>query len=160
MNKIILTLILLATVIYAGFTYWPVVSPLIFKPRPAPVIAPTSKPSGKTTTAEAVAKKIDLFELAAPTAEVKLVDPFSLRITVKSKEEPPPPAAPGEPKPKPAEPKLQGIWLDSGTKVAFISDQVVAPGGTVMGWKVTSILEDRVTLQKGSSTKILKLEGR
>ncbi|OGB88923.1 hypothetical protein A2625_00405 [candidate division WOR-1 bacterium RIFCSPHIGHO2_01_FULL_53_15] len=148
-----------ATIIYAGFTYWPVLSPLIVRPRPAPVVSVPApiKPAAKT---EAAAKKVDLFELAESTAEVKLVDPFALRTTVRGKEELPPPTLPGEPSPKPAEPVLQGIWLDAGMKIAFISDQVVAPGGAVLGWKVVSITQNQVTLQKGSATKILKLEGR
>jgi len=149
---------------YAAFTYWPVVSPyvpFINQSRPAPAAAPQPaspepKPVSSTEAAAAAAAA------AAPTRESELADPFAIRIKVRKKvteAAKPAEGQPGMEKPKPAALKLEGIWVDSGMKVAFISGQAVNRGGVVSGWKVTSISEDRVVLQKGSVQKTLKVEG-
>lgn len=154
LRQILIAVILLATVGYALFTYWP-------RPKRAAPAAPVATATVAATSTTEAAPKTNLFELPAPTAEVTLVDPFALRITVIRKEEEPSPSPTLSPteKPKPpVEPKLQGIWLDSGMRVAFISDQYVQVGGKILGWKVVSIDKDRVILQKGSTEKILRLE--
>jgi len=90
----------------------------------------------------------------------ELINPFSLRVAVRSKKE-------AEAKPeKPAvevkvvEPKLEGIWIGSGLRAAFISGQVMTEGGIIMGWRVASIAPTSVVLRKGRMTKILRLEGK
>lgn len=158
---------MIATLGYAAFTYWPIFSPLVsavhppakkklVPAAPAPLIAPKI-----SVTVEAAAKNVTVMEMELPSAEANLVDPFSLRIAVKTREEEPvttttlaavKPAAP-----RPAGPELQGIWMDSGMSIAFISDQSVQIGGTVMGWKLVSITPDHVVMKKGEATKILYL---
>ncbi len=88
------------------------------------------------------------------------VDPFARRVAVYTKAEIAERAAEAAKQPagKPSEPKLEGIWVDSGRRVAFISSQAVSVGGQVMGWTVTSIMQDRVVLVKNSQVKILKME--
>ncbi len=166
-RQIIIIALLVVSIAYALFTYWPMLSPLLpgfGKPRPA-VTAPAAAPSREAVTEIITKEAEDEFEIVVPTVEGGLVDPFSLRVEVKTRAEMPPPEptpSPGEEKPaaKPAEPKLEGIWVDSGMKIAFISGQAVPLGGKVMGWKVVSISKENVVLQKGSATKTLKLGGK
>jgi hypothetical protein len=169
-KQILIALILIATLGYAAFTYWPVISPLVSavhlpaKKKPAPAAPPLSAAPRISTTVEAAAKKAAVLELELPTAEAHLVDPFSLRVAVLPKEaEPVTTTTLAVAKPqvvRPAGPELQGVWLESGMSLAFISDQSVQLGGTVMGWKLVSIAPDYVVLKKGPATKILKLEGK
>jgi hypothetical protein len=171
-RQIIIILLLFASLVYATVTYWPLIAPFVpYKPPTqsavtAPVVKPAAKPAG-TSSAEAAEKPPEpLDEIVTPTIEVKLIDPFALRIDVKTRAEEPLPAVklPGpeseKPAVKPAEPKLEGVWIDSGMRVAFISGTSLPVGGTILGWKVTSINKERVILQKGSLTKTLKVEGR
>ncbi|MDD5593649.1 MAG: hypothetical protein PHG97_02765 [Candidatus Margulisbacteria bacterium] len=154
LRQILIAVILLATAGYALFTYWP-------RSKQAAPAAPVATATVAAASTAEAAPKMNLFEMPAPTAEVTLVDPFALRIAVIRKEEEPQPAPtlPTAEKPKPpVEPKLQGIWLDSGMRVAFISDQYVQVGGKILGWKVVAINKDWVVLQKGSTEKILRLE--
>ncbi len=166
-RQILIILILIATLGYAVFTYWPVISPLVSvirlpaqkKPAPAasaPAIAPKI-----SATVEAAAKNVTVMEMELPTAEANLVDPFSLRVTVKTREEEPVTTTTlATVKPvvaRPAGPELQGIWIESGMSLAFISDQSVQIGGTVMGWKLVSITPDHVVMKRGEATKILYL---
>jgi len=165
-RQIIIIALLAVSIAYALFTYWPVLSPLLpkfGKPQPA-VTAPAAAPSREAVTPLAT-KEAEEFELVVPSIEAVLVDPFALRIEVKTRAEvplPSPTPAPGEEKPavKPVEPKLEGIWVGSEMKVAFISGQALPVGGKVMGWKVVTISKEYVVLQKGSATKTLKLEGK
>jgi len=127
-------------------------------PEAAPAAAPVSTP-----TTEAVSKEADL-EIVVPTLEAKLIDPFAIRVPVVTRAEEPLPNASLSPddKSKPAvlppQPELEGIWIDPEMKVAFISGQAVRTGEKILGWTVTSISKEKVYLQKGSATKILKLE--
>ena len=163
-KQIILILIMFATLAYATFTYWPLIAPL-FPAKPAAksaVSAPMVAPIGTTSVESAVNKPAEIDEIVVPTAEVKLLDPFALRIEVKTRaEEPLPVVKPPGPEPaKPVEPQLEGIWIDADRRIAFISGQALSVGGAVLGWKVSSIGKERVILQKGSLTKTLKVEGK
>jgi hypothetical protein len=171
-RQILIILILIATLGYATFTYWPVISPLVAlvhlptqkRSAPAaPVPPPTAAPK-ISTTMEAAVKNASVMEMVLPKAKANLVDPFSLRVAVKTiAEEPVTTTTLAIAKPvvvRPAGPELQGVWLESGMSLAFISDQSVQLGGTIMGWKLVSITPDHVVLKKGSATKILKLEGK
>jgi hypothetical protein len=156
-RQIVLFIVVLAVAAYGIFTYWPAVSSRLFY-RPAAVKTAAQLPALPTSPE---AKTAGTPEAAAlpPTSEVRLVDPFVLRIAVRKKVEEP--GAPGAAPPeavKPPEPQLEGVWIDAGMKVAFISGQALIPGGKIMGWTVTSILKDSVVLQKGSTVKILKME--
>lgn len=100
---------------------------------------------------------------SAPSAEAELIDPFSYRIAVRKKASPSPSAGPGGASapaeaPKADEPVLQGIWVDEGMEVAFISGQTVNEGGTVLGWRVSSITKNYVVLTRGGKSRTLKLE--
>ena len=155
---------MIAAIGYAGYMYWPVMSsylPDLFKTqsrtrtdkiarpaaKPAQAAAETAaKPAGATAEAAVKPKKV---------AE-DLVDPFALRIKIRSKSDQPKKdkkEASTEPLPK-----LEGIWVDSGMRVAFISNQAVVEGGLVMGWRVSRITKTQITLTKGRQKKILKLE--
>jgi hypothetical protein len=167
-RQIILILILFATLAYATFTYWPLIAPLVpLKPAAKPAAtAPVAAPAA-ARSAEAAAKAPEpLDEIVAPTIEVRMIDPFALRIEVKTRAEEPLPVVrlpgpePDRPAVKPVEPKLEGIWVDSDMRIAFISGQSLSVGGTIMGWKITSISKERVILQKGSLTKTLRVEGK
>jgi hypothetical protein len=156
-RQVVLFIVALAVLAYGIFTYWPAVSSRLFS-RPAAVKTVTAQLPALPTSPEA--KTAGTPEVAAlpSTSEVRLVDPFVLRIAVRKKVEEPggsPPEAV-----KPPEPQLEGVWIDAGMKVAFISGQALLPGGKIMGWTVTSILKDSVVLQKGSTVKILKMEAK
>jgi hypothetical protein len=162
-------LVLIATIAYAVFTYWPFISPLLagYLPspkKPAAAAPQVTVPQPSAASTEAQAKQESALEMSLPTAEANLVDPFSLRIAVKTKSEEPVTTTlqPGteKPRPKPAEPVLQGIWLDSGMKVAFISDNSVPLGGTIMGWKLIAINDDSITMKKGSVIRVFKIGGK
>jgi hypothetical protein len=166
-RQIIVIVLLIASLFYAVYTYWPVLSPYLPAPKKAkPVAAAAPTITIPSASIEAKAKEAEVLDILLPTAEARIIDPFALRISVKTRaEEPlPPPTIPGEGKPKPAEkpvePKLEGIWVDSGMKIAFISGQALPVGGAVLGWKVVSISKEQVVLQKGSATKTLRLEGK
>lgn len=162
MNRQAILYIILAVVLgYAAYTYWPLVSPY-FPGAPQgvsqpPVPAVTIPPAAVKSTPEAQAA---VSAEAHPTREVtmQIVDPFVLRVSVRKKVE----AVPGAtittiPAP-PAEPKLEGVWIDPQMRIAFISGQALPVGGTILGWRVTSIQKDRVLLQKESAVKILRME--
>ena len=87
-----------------------------------------------------------------------------MRVAVKTREESPfpaqPPAAGEKPSAPPAEPVLEGIWVDANLRVAFISGQALAAGEKVLGWTVVSITREKVVLQKGPASKNLRLEAR
>ena len=115
-------------------------------------VVPAPKAGGTTT-------------LPPKEERVKLIDPFALRVAVVSKQEAEEAAKRAkerreeEPAKRPDEPKLEGIWIGSGLKAAFISGQVMTEGGIIMGWRVSRINPDSVVLRKGSATKVLKLGG-
>ena len=167
MRTVILIIALLASLSYAAFTYWPVLFPS-YNPKPAvqagfgalgqPSPQPANPQEPALPTVEAKAPPIVL----PPPPDIKLVDPFALRINVRRPGEEPVKTAASPVSPvseeKPRIPKLEGIWWDVDMKVAFISGQAVPTGGSIMGWKVVTIAKDHVTIRKGSSTKVLKME--
>lgn len=166
MRTAILIIGLIASLGYAAFTYWPVLFPS-YNPKPAvqagvgalaPAPAQPAAPQEPVVpTPEAKAPPLVL----PPPPDIKLVDPFALRINVRRPGDEPAKAAVSTTPvsdEKPRIPKLEGIWWDVDMKVAFISGQAVPPGGSIMGWKVVAIAKDHVTIRKGSSTKILKVE--
>ena len=119
----------------------------------------------------AEAESTDIFEITMPGKEVNLADPFSLRVAVRTKQEEEEDrqataaraaalAANPETVKQVAPLELQGVWVEAGTKIAFISDQSVRIGDTIQGWRLVSIGKDRVVLTRGGSTKILRLEER
>ncbi|HVN67462.1 MAG TPA: hypothetical protein VMT55_03750 [Candidatus Sulfotelmatobacter sp.] len=153
LRQIIFILLLLLAAGYAAFTYWPV----IHKHHSAPVAATVT-----TMAAPAPAASTEAGSTAeASINERELVDPFSARVAASKKVLGP--ANPGENQPAqenspPADLKLEGIWVDSGMKVAFISGQAVNLGAEISGWKVVAISKDNVVLQKGSFQKRLQVE--
>ena len=161
-------LILIAAIGYAGLTYWPIIAPLVRSKAQKKTISVTlpAPPQPKiSASTEAAAKNMQQQqeqapEMELPSAEVSLVDPFLLRVTVSNKEEEPVTTStlPTEKRAAPAEPDLQGIWMDSGMNIAFISDQSLQVGGTVLGWKLAAIAPDHVVMKKGGATKILDLK--
>jgi len=164
-RQALLVLVLAGAFGYALFTYWPLLAPLLplpsgKKPGAAAPATPAPPPLPKlSASAEAAARKAEELTLAVPTAEARLTDPFALRTAVRTlAEEPAAPALSGTPAAKPAEPDLQGIWMDSGMEIAFISDQSLQVGGTILGWRLESISPDHVVLKKGGATKTLYLK--
>ncbi len=163
-RQIVLIILLIAAIGYAGYMYMPVMQaylPDLFKARlgdgsgemDRPVAEPAQS-AAKTSAEAAVATA----ESGGEQKKVKkdLVDPFALRINIRSKQD-----RPKEDQKEIAnepDPTLEGIWVDSGMRVAFISNQAVVEGGMVMDWRVSRITKTQVTLTKGSRRKILKLE--
>lgn len=165
-RQILIGLILAVSLAYVAFTYWPGRAPIfpgnLSRDKSVAVVQTLTLAAGATMeTREAERADIDLLYL--PTHEVRAIDPFALRIGVKRREELPPPEAespgtPAAPTAKPVEPKLEGIWVDSGMKVAFISGQALTTGSKILGWHVSSISREQVIMTRGSQTKILRLE--
>jgi hypothetical protein len=138
------------------------------KKLPAPAPAPAAV-AVQPKTAEA--ESTDIFEITMPGKEVDLVDPFALRVAVRTRQEEEEDrqaavaraaalAANPETVKQVAPLELQGVWVEAGTKAAFISDQSLRIGDTIQGWRLVSIGKDRVVLTRGGSTKILRLEER
>lgn len=168
-RKIIIALLLIGAIGYGVYTYWPFLSIYLpvkrdlpkvsVKPaQPAPIVVPEAKRE------DVLAEDEEAWKVEEEKIGV-LTDPFSLRIAVKKKKTAAELKKP-EKKPetkKPTKPaavlNLEGIWVDSGMKVALISGQSVSVGATVNGWRVVKITRDQVVLRKGRSTKILRLEG-
>jgi hypothetical protein len=152
---------MIASLGYAALTYWPIFFPTTnfvpqtgFEAAEQAPLKPANAPAAPTAETKAPL-------VLPPPPDIKLVDPFALRINVRRPgDEPAKPATPTAPagEEKPLIPKLEGIWWDVDMKVAFISGQAVPVGGTIMGWQVVAIAKDHVTIRKGSSTKVLKME--
>ena len=167
-RPIILVVLLVAALGYAAYTYLPLVTPYISgllgkQPEKLEIkkeVPPAKPAEGTTTTTQPEVK-----EERAPKAvkPKKLADPFALRIAVISREEleaaKERAASEKEAPKKPREPELEGIWVGSGLKAAFISGQVMTEGATIMGWRVVRISRTNVVLRKGRRTKTLKLGG-
>lgn len=155
-------MVLIAAVGYLGYVYWPILSSYISGPAK---IRPelTKVAAMKTTTTIVKAKaKAALTTVGSGVGEaepkkIKLVDPFTVRVALRSKVEP------EKPDQKDVrvlpDPVLEGIWVDTDMKVAFISGQALIEGGKVLGWTVKRITKTHVLLVKGGRRKILKLEG-
>jgi hypothetical protein len=160
-----MALVLIAALGYATVTYWPIIAPLlrvrsqiktisvILPSPPEPRISASIEAAARNTSSEAM-------ELQLPPATDNLIDPFNLRITVSNKAEEPVTTTtlPTEKRAAPVEPELQGIWMDSGMNIAFISDQSLQVGGTILGWKLAAIGPDHVVMKRGGATKILYLK--
>lgn len=148
---------------YLGFIYWPLVEayvPGMAKEAPKVEVGLPAAPTATITKGVegALTKEAEEAGDQAAPVKVELVDPFLIRVALKSSSAPT--EKPEEPEViKVAEPVLEGIWVDSGMRVAFISGQAVIEGGGVMGWRVKKITKTQVLLTKGSRKKILKLEG-
>lgn len=166
-RRIILFVLMLGALGWAVYTYRPIVTPYFSRPKVQPVAV--TRPTAVTTTTAAKmipTPKAEVTTTLPPKEErVKLIDPFALRVAVVSKQEAEEAAKRArerkekEPAQKPNEPKLEGIWIGSGLKAAFISGQVMTEGGIIMGWRVSRINPDSVVLRKGRTTKVLKLGG-
>lgn len=143
-------------IVFAIYMYWPVVEEkqIIPKRRKAPEVEKVVSPSELESQKEAERARL---RLELEDARI-LTNPFALRVGVKrkvditTKKTIAPPA-------KEVAPVLEGVWVDSSMKVAFISGQAVSVGEIVNGWRVTGISERSVTITKGSRTKVLRLEG-
>jgi hypothetical protein len=168
-RKIIIGLLLALSLAYAALTYWPLLTPYLPGPIPSPKLAPAAPaptPVALLTREATAQEKSDIDLLYLPTREVRSIDPFALRVEIKKRAilPPPPPEADksGTPAPtvKPIELHLEGVWVDSGMKVAFISGQTLSVGGTILGWRVSSINREQVVLTKGTQTKIMRVEGK
>ncbi|MBI5078460.1 hypothetical protein HZB08_00355 [Candidatus Saganbacteria bacterium] len=171
-ERIILIVLMVVALAYALYTYWPILSPYLRGAQKVkPAVVAVAPGAGKTpatltqtpTTAAvppALVETKEAEEAAPVLSGAKLTDPFSLRVAVQKKEASSKPEEQAPPPEAPPEPKLEGIWMDSGMKVAFISGQALGVGGAVMGWEVKEISNNRVVLQKGSATKILEMEGK
>ena len=157
-QQIILAVLLVAALGYAGLTYWPILSHYI------PGLAKeASKVKGTKIVKEAapsltIATTTTMATTTTTMLKEGLVDPFALRVAVRSKS-----LAKQKPREEKevkrvAEPKLEGIWVDSGMRVAFICGQALVEGSTIMGWRIKRITKTQVVLVKGKKSKILKLE--
>lgn len=164
-------MLLVVSLILLLYTYWPILSPYLTKSGakiPAEAPQPTETPVPTTVSLpseEARSPEVAETKILSASAEEKaiLTDPFALRVAKKSKfKETSVPEAPPEEKPavKAVGLVLEGIWVDSNMKVAFISGQALGIGDNILGWKVTSISKDQVVLSNGSATKILKMGGK
>ena len=179
----LLFILMLGSLVYAVYTYWPVVKPyLTGEATRQPTLEemmkkfPAGKPPLPAAPRTAVKEEVPAAPAPKPKVVVKttttttvlrrLVDPFALRIAVRSKQEAADAAqraaeAAAEKKKAqvPTGPKLEGIWVGSGIKAAFISGQVVTEGGYIMGWRVATIYQTSVLLRRGNATRLLKLGG-
>ena len=140
-------------------------------PPPAVIKVVPVAPAAVAPPVTAEAGTGDIFEITMPDKEVNLVDPFALRVAVRTRqeEEEEKQASAARSAALAANPatvkqvaplELQGVWVEAGTKAAFISDQSLRIGDTIQGWRLVSIGKDRVVLTRGGSTKILRLEER
>jgi hypothetical protein len=163
-RMILMALVLIAALGYAAITYWPIIAPLLrvrSQKKTVSVTLPAPPQPRITASIEAAARSTaEALEMQLPPAAVNLVDPFNLRITVSNREEEPVTTTtlPTEKRAAPVEPELQGIWMDSGMNIAFISDQSLQIGGTILGWKLAAIAPDHVVMKRGGATKILYLK--
>jgi hypothetical protein len=146
----IVIMLLIVALIYLAITFWPNILGRKDTGPAQPVTAAAPEP--KLATVEAV-RKIRL------SREMNLGNPFARRVSAMRKSElekikSTPPVEPT----KPIVPVLEGVWVDSGMRVAFISGQTILIGGRVLGWRVVEILKDQVVLEKGGAYKTLKME--
>ncbi|MGB9613450.1 MAG: hypothetical protein ACPL4K_04655, partial [Candidatus Margulisiibacteriota bacterium] len=114
MRQLVLVILLVLSLGYALYTYWPMISSLLPKFEKTTTTTTVIYPSPEATETISRSEEVSLSStVASEPAEVKLVDPFSLRIPVKRKiivE-----SKPAEEKKeiiKPKEPVLEGIWID------------------------------------------------
>lgn len=164
----ILAIILLFSLGFAVYTYWPQISSYFPKgekegPKTAAEEVEPEK-AAEAATCEAETKNKSAVK---PEKEKKLLDPLSLRVAVKTKAEVEAAKTEAEEKSKEKEEekkkimplRLEGIWISPKMKIAFISGQALPLGGSVRGWTVTGIFSTRVVLVKDRENKILRLEG-
>lgn len=148
LSQIILGLLLIVVIVYA---LWP----FLF----------TSKDKAQKLTPPATMEKVfnsqgaDIIvekEEEVIIDDTNLTDPFSLKMFVQDKDS----LSKSSKDKKDNDPVLEGIWVSTGTRVAFISGQTVQRGGVINGWRVTGISKTKVWLKRGSETKILELEAQ
>jgi len=151
-RKTLLAILILATILYAANNYG----------RRPP--AQTGRPAKQNKLGEVLASataearvNLEEAEKILKKKEIeKLTDPFALRINVRAaggqKEgvEIPAGATTGL--------KLEGVWVDSGVRMAFISGWTLTEGQSVQGWQVKRIERNQVLLVKGEKSRILRLE--
>jgi hypothetical protein len=56
--------------------------------------------------------------------------------------------------------KLQGLWLQTGSSIAWINGHPYAEGDTIEGYRIVSIEPDTVWFQNGDSREHLGLQRR
>jgi hypothetical protein len=156
-NNWLLLLLLVIIVGYALYAYWP----FIFKPGIG--VTPIVQPAVPIPVTEENSGEVSATQELKLSKEMNLINPFARRIAVLSKAEIDASKSQAPAQPQPGEvkiktPHLEGIWVDSGMRVAFISGQTLSVGGQVLGWKVTKILKDSVVLLKDGNYKVLKME--
>ena len=168
-RKVLLTILLVLAVVYALFSYLPVVAPYFNKPS----AGVKTEVAGGAAPAEVASETVSIEAFQIQDEELKnLVNPFALRIAVQEKREEaivqPPPApisspipmvstATKEPSQVPVRPQLQGVLVSGEMRFAVISGVTVREGATILGWHVREIGENYVFLEK-SNGKTLKLE--
>ena len=175
-STLILILLLVSALGFALASYWP-----LFGPAKAPnagqqpvvvhsetnINLPEPKGIASPEAQEVVSDEAYMFkQIKSVLKQDKLLtDPFTLRIAVTRKIVEVPKtetASPGATvltvqKPKPGL-KLEGIWIDSGMRVAFISGRTLVEGNSIMGWKLLKIYPEQIILKQNNKVKILKLE--
>jgi hypothetical protein len=161
----ILVIILLFSVAFAAYTYWPLYS--LYFPR-TEIEAPETVADEKIETEQAAAtSEVEPKKKTAAKSkkEIRLVDPFSLRIAARTKAEIEEAKKKWEEAKKEQENKkkivplrLEGVWISPKLRIAFISGQALPLGGLVRGWTVARIFSSQVLLVKNRSSKILELE--
>jgi len=151
MNRQLLTIgVVLAALVYALVNYWPTIFPAATQ-GPTPTTLPIVD-----QVAGSPKKAVKEVNENLTAAQINLADPFVVKIGVKKKDATPATVD----QVKPAEPVLEGVWVDSGMRVAFISGQSLPVGGKIMGYRIISILKDQVILEKGGHIKTLKMEAK
>ena len=160
-RQAVILVVLIAALGYLGYVYWPILSSYVAGPaQKGPELRKEAASKTTTTIARAEAgsatQEVEEDEESKAAEKIKLVDPFSVRITIKTDE---PAKIPEKEVRTVPDPVLEGIWVDSDMKVAFISGQALIEGGKILGWTVKRITKTQVLLVKGRQRKILKLEG-
>lgn len=161
----ILAVILLFSVAFAAYTYWPLYSlyfPKTEMEAPETFAADKAEETAAAVTCEAAPEKKTA---AKPKKEIKLVDPFSLRIAARTiaeieeaKKKLEEAKKEDENKKKITPLRLEGVWISPKLRIAFISGQALPLGGMVRGWTVARIFSNQVLLVKNRSSKILELK--
>ena len=165
-----LVVLLLASILYAAYMYYPV-----FFPSPnseQKLVVPKFNPSlikkmiliadqSKKIRAEMEKGKFKTKKLAL-SKQNKLTDPFSLRVAVAKKELVVPGSSPEVPQTYAQnELRLEGIIVDEDIRMAVISGQTLPVGSKINGWVVSAIYTNRVILSSRSNQiKVLKMGGK
>ena len=158
-----LAILILVTIVYAANNVWrrpPSQTIRPVKPNKLTEVLTSDRPPVKKMSVTTAEVRVNLEEaekiLKMNTIE-KLTDPFALRINVRVT------GGQKEVEEGPAEEtntglKLEGIWVDSGVKMVFVSGLTLSEGQSVQGWQVKKIERTQVLLVKGEKSRMLKLE--